>query len=238
MKGLQLLILATFCAFAATAQKGTTIIDADGSYDRQVFSPQSPYPQQTLQNWSLNIAAGKQLGKHFSAGISAGIGDGQFMAYRKITIPVASIPGLQWEAVKYSRLNIQLGLWSRYTYWINKRFFLYSQLSAGYQVQSTSKMSGVYAYYAPITSSPYAPSAEWPQAGITATLFPALGMNIIKGYGVHMNIGGITYTHAKVGDGSAIYSNINVNFGQQFRFGLHKIIGWKKMIAKPDTSQS
>ncbi|PQJ10053.1 hypothetical protein CJD36_015250 [Flavipsychrobacter stenotrophus] len=58
-------------------------------------------------------------------------------------------------------------------------------------------------------------------------------MNIIHGFGVHMDIGGIQYTMASMIDNYGDYNRLRLTLGHQFHFGLHKIIGWQKLNDKP-----
>jgi hypothetical protein len=57
-------------------------------------------------------------------------------------------------------------------------------------------------------------------------------MEVFKGYGIHMDLGGISYTSYKSGTTDADLHHFNVTLGSQFSFGIHKIIGWKKYSAK------
>jgi len=68
--------------------------------------------------------------------------------------------------------------------------------------------------------------------GFEVDLFPAIGVNIIQGFGAHMDIGGISYNTYNATDGqSPNMHHFNITFGQQFSVGIHKIIGWKKFNA-------
>ncbi len=65
--------------------------------------------------------------------------------------------------------------------------------------------------------------------GVVVDLSPVVGCNIFKGFGVHMDAGGINYNVFNTRTNKI--SELNITLGQRFSFGLHKIIGWKKMQA-------
>ena len=207
------------CGFKANAQKGTWIIDANGGLSNQHIGGSGPgYPPLSLSSGSFNIAVGRQLSNHFAVGIIGGIRTHQVLQPDYNT---------NYDYVKLNINTWNIGVYGRYTYWLSKRFFLYSQLSASRYGNSVHEAEHVRGNF-PIVYAPY--GSNTPPEGVAVNLVPALGVNIFKGFGLHVDLGGINYTHATPNGYN--YNNVNINFGQQFNFGLHKIIGWKKMSGK------
>jgi hypothetical protein len=53
----------------------------------------------------------------------------------------------------------------------------------------------------------------------------------MRGYGINVSLGGVNYTSYNSTGSTSDEKHINVTLGQQFSFGLHKILGWKKLNA-------
>lgn len=227
MKHLNMLLIAILISTTSSfAQKKTWIIDVNGNYDRQIFTPNRPYdpqPPLAITTWAANLFVGKSISQHFMIGLHLGYGiEENIFTYERWYGPNGPVGMAQ---TIYKNKSIALGLFGRYTYWLNKRFFVYSQVDAslfGYGHQYADRDVSL-AYSIPYTT--YKPTAG--QSGLLVNLFPAIGMNIVKGLGVHADAGGINYIYGDLN--SSDYQRISITFGKQFTLGLHKIIGWKKM---------
>ena len=159
------------------------MIYGDGNYHHATYSPVYQYESPTnLASWELNIGAGKMVSDHFMVGLQAGIGssDVEELIIGPQTTNYVGVTGKTWQA----------GAFCRYTSLMSKRFYTYTQLFAGgyganYQTDNTSF------FHAPS----YVPETpEFPNgSGFIINLFPAVGMNIKDGYGIHADIGGISY---------------------------------------------
>ncbi len=201
------------------AQKNTWIVDAGAAANHQsIPSYSSSSPDLSLNGASVNIAVGRQLNDHFAVGILGGYGSQQQL--------IGDNSGVNTYKATFKAWNI--GIYGRYTYWVSKNLYLYSQLSATHHDYTMN--STVLQYNYPVVYQPYFISATQPN-GLNVTLLPAVGINLIKGYGIHADVGGISYLRS--GGGNAAVNAINLNIGQSFHFGLHKIIGWKKMNSNP-----
>ena len=221
MKKGNLLTIAMILLFstAAIAQKNTWMIYGNAAYDNENYTnnannPGVPGTPVTLVSWNVSPGIGYQFSNHFMIGVEGGYGkqDGIEPSY----------PGFYGSGKNTSALW-QAGLFGRYTSWLGKRFFVYTQLSATkYSVDVTSGYSGSTIPYG------YPNNPEMPDGnGFMVTLFPAVGVNILQGFGVHIDIGGISYSTFNAFT-TLDQHHFNITLGRQFSFGIHKIIGWKK----------
>ena len=136
------------------------------------------------------------------------------------------------EEQKYKTTGWQLGLFCRYSTNTASRFFVYGQLYAtkyGFDNNSETYYSGYNNNAQPYTfSNPVMPSGR----GFVVGILPVVGVNLFKGFGLHVDCGGIIYNSYKTSEPT--YSNadlrrINITFGHHFSFGIHKVFGWKKL---------
>lgn len=212
--------LSLLAATTSLAQKNTWIIDAGANANHQnIPSYVGSQPALSLNGGSVNIAIGRQLSNHFAIGVLGGVGSQQQL--------IGDFSGPYAHIYKATFSTWNVGVYGRYTYWVTKHLYLYSQLSAtryDYNVKSTALQ-----YNYPVVYQPYYISTTQPD-GIDVTLMPAVGVNLIKGFGIHADVGGLSYTRSG-GSPSTAVNGLNLNIGQSFHFGLHKIIGWKKMNA-------
>lgn len=58
--------------------------------------------------------------------------------------------------------------------------------------------------------------------GISADLFPALGINVGRGLALNFAVGGLAYTTTKHDDATYSRNTLSLTFGQQMNFGLSK----------------
>ncbi|PQJ10055.1 hypothetical protein CJD36_015260 [Flavipsychrobacter stenotrophus] len=213
------MLLSTVTSYA---QKNTWIVDAGANVNHQTIpSYSSGYPSLSLSGAGLNIAIGRQLSNHFAVGILGGYGSQQQL--------IGDYSGISSHVYKATFNTWNIGVYGRYTYWLNKHLYLYSQLSATHHDYSVK--SELLQYNYPVVYQPYFTSGTQPD-GLDVTLLPAVGVNLIKGYGIHADVGGLSYT--RTGGGGNAVNGVNLNIGQSFHFGLHKIIGWKKMNSTPN----
>ena len=208
-------------SFRAMAQNNTWIVDLNGGLDNRKYTPvnYSSAEPLTINGWSLNTAIGRHLSNHFVLGLLGGYGQQQ-------EVDQYSYGNGIYDTRKYRITSWHVGAFGRYNYSISRRIFVYSQFSI-------SKYSRDYQLISSTENYVIAPPSSYdvvlvPEGnGLIISVFPAIGFNILQGWGVHMDVGGIYYDRF---NSTASYdrNEIKVNFGQSFSFGIHKIIGWKK----------
>jgi len=101
--------------------------------------------------------------------------------------------------------TFMVGLFGRYTHTMGSMFYCFGQLDASF-VSGKSNTPGGYT-----TSGPY------------INLWPAIGINIAKGYALNFSLGGLGYSSMKSSAPGAVASNQFIfNFGQTLMVGLSK----------------
>ena len=240
MKNTLLCTAALALALTANAQKGTWMIYGSGSYDTKDYmqsqaAMNSPTYQRstspvTLDALGVSAGVGYSISDHFMVGLQGGYSRQEQVYGGYSSYPASTGYVTYYTEDKYQQANWTVGVFGRYTSWVTKRIFVYSQLYAGkygvnYKWLGTESVYGPQAY---TMVSPEIPDGN----GFVVNLFPAVGMEVFKGYGVHMDVGGISYTSYTSGTTGSDLHHFNVTLGSQFSFGIHKIIGWKKYSAK------
>lgn len=212
---------------AAMAQTGTFLIEANGTYRQDKITSNNYYSYQstpvTIRDWDININAGYQLHKNIIAGINIGYGEKDYLNY---------YAGLYSSGQQNTATTFQLGAWGRYTYSINSWLFVYTQLGLtqyNVDVKDTKDFS-----YPPTAIPTEYYGTPTKGNGIQLALYPAVGFNIIKGYGINVSVGSIGYDHFKEKAGIS-ENRYNFTLGQEFRLGLHKFIYSNKKDKKKPT---
>ncbi len=203
----------------ATAQTGTGIVDINGGFGRTTYKSNTAnsmagHPDLSLVNWSLSTRVGRNFDKHFTAGLVLGYG---------IQHDLYAMNMLSSDVYDYKIKTWSVGAFGRYTNWVSKNIFIYSQFSL---VKSGSEISStvLQGYYnVPVTNG-NPPNIDGNELNID--LSPVFGFNIYKGYGIHLGIGGFSY--AIINTPSNWITDFNVSLGQRFTIGFQKIVGWKK----------
>ena len=209
------------------AQKDTWHIDAEGNVNNTTYTPstlgygvsQAPLK---LTNGRLYTRIGYVISEHFMLGIQGGYGISHTLYEDLLSQP--PYPGI----INYKTTTYQFGVFGRYTYWVTKRLYAYAHLSVEkFGVDNTQTDLTDY-YNIPVSVLPDIPLEG---NGVNISLMPGVGFEIIRGFGVHLNVGNIGYEifnnpYTKIGQ-------LNFNIGNSFTFGLQKVIGWKSMNSKP-----
>lgn len=208
----------------ASAQQNTLMIYGNGSYDNMDYTPNGnngSYPATSLSliGWSANAGVGLVTSDHFMLGLQGGYGKQDVANYYISPYPV-------YGTVRIANWNA--GVFGRYTSSLSKRFFVYAQLFAGKTGVDSRVLPEGNGNVTPPYYSP-APSGMPDGNGVVVNLFPGAGMNLICGYGINVNIGGISYTSYNSTTSSSDLHHFNVTLGRQFIFGIHKILGWQKL---------
>ncbi len=238
--------MALFCAVYANAQKNTWMIYGGGTYDNQdylqsqasinsgLYQTASP---QTYETLLFNSGVGYSISDHFMVGLQGGYGRQEYLYIADNVYyfpPNGSSPYTTNLLEKQQETTWSAGVFARYNSWVSKRIYVYGQMFAG-KYGISYKTIGIDYANTPrqyVSISPDIPDGN----GITVSLFPAVGIEVFKGYGVHMDVGGISYTSYNTTTTASDLHHFNVTLGSQFSFGVHKIIGWKKYSAKPQAT--
>lgn len=222
------IILAAMATGFSMHSSGQTIIEIDGTWDRQAYDPGSMKPKEYLVNYAVSVAAGKSLSKQFWLGINLGYG------YEEYFNPRATQDSLGYiylRNTKSSLTSFNMGVWGRVNYPVNDIIYVYAQGNASLVSSYGSDLGGAYNNNSPITTNTYTADDMEPTFGFAASLFPAIGLNLLHGYGLQANIGGLGYTYREAGD-NGHYSQVGITLGCEFRLGLHKTIMGRKQPKK------
>lgn len=222
LKKLTLFLAAICIAASAFAQKGTWLLEVNGLYDHHKINNDGGTTNKpvSLANWNIAINAGYQFNKHWTVGILGGYGEKDFIDW----VSISSGSSTTYWGEKTRAKTWAIGAFGRYTYPINNWLFVYGQTEI-------IKFGDDYKVVEQFDDPPVAIPSDYagtPQAGngVMVHIYPAVGMNLVNGYGIDMSIGGINYQHL---NGFYINDNqLKITLGQQFNFGIHKFIGWKK----------
>lgn len=112
--------------------------------------------------------------------------------------------------------NFSVGSFIRYAKPLGGVFSTYVDLGAGFQnAKRTTSIEG--------NLSQVASSTIVKNDGFYIGLTPSLFVNINKGFGLNINVGGLKYVSIKEkGDSSSEYKTFTFNFGKAFSVGLSK----------------
>lgn len=206
----------------ADAQKKTWLVDVNGYLDYQKNNYAS------LNNWQIDLTAGKQIAHHWAAGLFWSSGEKQYLKLDTASYNTPSGSYTYPVYRRYSRSVYKFGMWGRYVCKINKRFFFYTQVSVGLTHWSNEdKFPGNLGYYTPLNTNGLDTQTPNFRDGSFVNITPAIAMTISHGFGVHASVGGIKYEHSAV-YGFDSYNRITVDFSKQFSLGIQKIINTKK----------
>jgi hypothetical protein len=97
------------------------------------------------------------------------------------------------------------GLFGRYTHTMGSMFYCFGQLDASFMSNKDNTPGG------------------YTTSGPVINLWPAVGMNVGKGYAINFAIGGLGYSSMKSSAPGAVASNVfTFNFGQAVMIGMSK----------------
>ncbi len=212
----KIIILTACCVLSAIqqtyAQNNTWLIQADGAYNHtKLEANNSSYAvPTTVGYWNLATNIGFKINHNVLVGVLLGYGQKDYIDYAYY-----SSSGYKTRVSTFAA-----GAWGRYTYEINSWLFIYSQLNV---VKFSKDIKQIEEYTQPpaaIPSDYYGTPVKGD--GLSVSLFPAVGFNIINGYGIDLNLGGISYANNK--PTGITEKEFSVTLGQEFRLGLHKFI--------------
>lgn len=205
--------------FIARGQYGRLLIEAGGSYNKRNVNNDTGtfYQPVSLSAHSISVRLGYNINKHWTVGFIY-----QHDAQDYLDALYVHAGGYTtYYTTRMKSLNTTFGAYGRYSWYLNEWLYLYGQLEA-VQYKRTNE-TGETTSSLPIATSVYPTGVPLNNHGLSARAFPAIGINVIKGFGLDLNIGGIAqdlYRADEFNDNS-----FSVTLGRQFNMGLHKFIG-------------
>lgn len=108
-----------------------------------------------------------------------------------------------------------------------------NQFSAGPFVRYSESLSNTFSIYGQLhggftSSKTTTGNVEVKSNGFNVGLFPAVFVNVNKGFGLNVSFGGIDFTSSKFKDASNSSNAFNFTFGQSVNIGISKNFGGKK----------
>lgn len=112
---------------------------------------------------------------------------------------------------RYTRNNFNVGPFVRYTCPLNNIFSVFGQAGTGFRFGS-DRFDGE-----TVEGSKH--------AGFYLNFFPAVGVNVHKGFALNFGFGGLGFSTDKYEDADNTASNFDISFGQQVNIGISKNFG-------------
>lgn len=222
LKTLTTISLGICITATAHAQQGAWLLETSGSYEHHNIASDGGTVDKpvSLNDWNILVNAGYQFHKNWTVGIAAGYGQKDYIDWYSTSTQYS----YNYYGYKIGTTLWSAGVFGRYTYAINKWLFIYGQLNVmKYGTDTKTKET----FSDPVVAVPI-DYAGTPQAGngIAANMYPAVGFNVINGYGVDMSVGGLDFNHY---NGFTLTDNtFKLTLGKEIHLGIHKFIGWKK----------
>ncbi len=196
---LTIITLAAICGICTTyAQKGSMLLYGNlaGSADKNIDLD----IQSTIRSGLVNAGVGYQFSKHMTVGLQGGYTVSNTTSVNTATHTTA----------KSYQKEYGIGAFSRYTAYIDQRFFAYLQATAGYN-----------RYWNNVSTQPRT----------TAEMVPGVGMFLYKQWAFTVTPGGIVYRHFSRPQGDV--NSVNFDLGRSFQFGISKNFVKKEKAPKP-----
>lgn len=211
MKKLFLALVAMALLTNANAQKNSILVYGTASFGTD--KTEMGAATSTNNSCSINPGIGYQFSHKSTIGIQGGYG-------MMNTINSASFAGINFE-LQNKISEWQAGAFYRYTCNLNKIFSIFGQVNAGYFSGMTSQDTvGIIAVG----------KFEDTYNGFAVSAFPAIGVNVHKGWALNFAFGGIGFQTATWDKANMTNTAFDVTFGQQINVGISKNIfcGHKK----------
>lgn len=164
-------------------------------YGQVGYSSNKNQDDNKTRAFNISPGVGYQLDNHWTLGLS-----GSFNTNRT----KSNAANADWN---YSN-SYGAGAFVRYTMPVSKIFALYNQFDAGYLGTTTNNGGG----------------SNYKTNGFRASITPAVGINIINGFGLNLGFGGISYQSTKISGVPGTAGAFNFTFGSQFDIGISKNI--------------
>lgn len=218
-KKLLSVIALTCFASVSHAQYGGLLIEAGGAYNKRDVNNDtgSFYKPVSLSSYSISFRCGYNINKHWSVGFIYQHDARDYIDAMSITVGGYTT----YYTTRMRSISTTLGAYGRYNWYLNQWLYIYGQLEAA-QFKRTNK-TGAVTSAPPVATTVDQNGVPRNSNGTGIRAFPAIGINVIKGFGFDVNIGGISkelYHDDEINDNS-----FSVTLGRQFNLGLHKFIG-------------
>lgn len=197
----------------AWAQSDVWLIEAGGAYKHINIAENGPSgfsEPLSLKDWNVIGNIGCKVKNNVSLGVTVGYGQKDYVDFSSSYYTGQTTTAIIWSA----------GVWGRYSYTVNSWLFIYSQLNISKFTVDTKVVKEFNQAPVAIPSDYYGTPLR--SDGFTGNLYPAVGFNIVNGFGIDISMGGIEYSSNK--PTGITDKELNITIGQQFRFGLHKFI--------------
>ncbi len=211
-------VLLTVLSTAQAQNKNSVLVELSGAYHQRSLDNDtgSFFKPASVSRAAIAARVGYSFTQHLSAGLIA-----EYTTADNIEASYTTVGGLTYYTTAKERTyGWAAGIYGRYTYSVNNWLFIYGQLDAekykiSKKVLETSSP--------PVISMPgdYTLVPD-PADGIAARLLPCIGLNVARGFGIDLSVGGIQYN--QYSNDNVQNSTFSVTLGQQFRLGLHKFI--------------
>jgi hypothetical protein len=177
MKKILLALVAMASLTVANAQKNSVLVYGTASYT--TTKDEAGPATMTTNSFLINPGVGYQFSNKSTIGIQGGYGMSN-------TINSVSFAGIKFDMEdRFSEW--QAGAFYRYTCNLNKTFFLYSQLNAGYFSGTTSQDTVGLTTVAKVEDT---------YNGFGVNAFPGVGINVHNSWALNFAVGGIGYRTA------------------------------------------
>jgi hypothetical protein len=200
MKKLLLSIMAACSVASVSAQKGSILYF--GSLAGNNSSSDNPAVDKTASAFAIRQGVGYQFSKHITVGLQGGYAQSKAGQNSHVGTPDKMTKNSAW----------MVGPFGRYTAYLGDRLFVYVQADVVFNAAKTQ------------TPKATAHGRSW-----GGDLFPAVGLNLYKGWAINLNIGGVSYRYSH--PGKTVNNNFAYNIGQTFTFGVSKNFGGCKPVA-------
>lgn len=162
-------------------------------YGQAGFENKKDFNDDKTTSFTLSPCIGYQFDDHITAGIQLNVAGTKFNG-AAVNIPES----------KTSVLGV--GPFVRYTRKLSDVFFVFGQLEGSY-IYGKQKLGNTTISKA---------------NGVSGNIFPAVGINVYKGFALNFNVGGISYVTTKFEGSDNRQNNFKTSFGDQVNFGISK----------------
>lgn len=196
------LLIAALCMPGSLlfAQKNTLLVFGNVGYHNTTHQG----TDNKESSFNFNPGVGYQFSDHWTAGIRADINSAKSDNFINTGIGVTPI--------KYKYSETGVGPFVRYSKSLSDIFSVYGQVEAGFG-SGKDKYNGV-------TATKY--------TGFRSNLFPAIGINLHKGFALNADFGGLSYNTSKVKGTSGSTNTFDFTFGSTIKIGVSKNFSFKK----------
>ncbi len=215
-----LLIAAIAFASVASAQKGTILLGGNigfsSSKDSETAVPSGTRSEDKVNSFEFSPRVGYQFSDHLTVGIEGSVVSGKG---ESTTIPIAGFTTSTSRKIN----GFAVGPFLRYSKSLSDIFAMYADLGIGFQAGKTTNET-----FNGLTTT----SVDEKGKGIYAGITPALFINMKKGFGVNISVGGLRYDSVNyddqidpttfTGTRDRKYNAFQLTFGQTVNIGISK----------------